>query len=182
MKTLALRLSTIALPLLASCSLMPEAPHLSFMNTHDDVQKAVAELAPTKGSEVNGQVRFTRQNGDTLVEVSLRNLSPGPHGFHIHERGDCSSPDALSAGVHFNPDDKPHGNLTSPHHAGDLGNVTASSDGTVNANFHVRDLRLSGEEGIVGRAVIVHAQADDFTTQPTGNSGKRLACGVINAQ
>lgn len=166
--------------LLQACSLMPDMPTFSMMGGNTaPPELAQAQLVATTGNAVAGTVRFTRRGSDTLVEVSLNHLPPGVHGFHIHEKGDCSSGDGLSAGGHFNPAGQPHGGQDTPHHEGDLGNVTAGDDGMVNTNFHVKDLPLSGDTGIIGRAVIVHAAADDLKTQPTGNAGKRLACGTI---
>lgn len=164
---------------LAGCGIMPDMPSFSLTNSEGLPEVATAVMAPTEGNKVSGQVRFVRKGNDTLVEISLRNLTPGEHGIHIHERGDCGSPDGLSAGAHYNPTGVSHGGLEGVHHLGDLGNITAGADGTVNLNFHLKDLKLSGEPNISGRAVIVHAAPDDFKTQPTGNSGKRLACGVI---
>jgi Cu-Zn family superoxide dismutase len=176
-------LHRLALPLgatlLAACSLMPDMPSIGIMGSEGPPESALAQVTPTQGSEVSGQVKFTRRGEDTLVEVSLSHLSPGEHGFHIHEKGDCSAPDGLSAGGHFNPTGLPHGGLDGTRHEGDLGNLLAAADGTVNVNFHVRHLELSGDHGVIGRAVIVHAAADDLKTQPSGNSGKRLACGTI---
>jgi Cu-Zn family superoxide dismutase len=175
------RLTAASLTLsLAACGIMPDMPSFKLTNTEGLTETAVATMLPTEGSQVSGSVRFVVKGEDTLVDISLKNLTPGPHGIHVHERGDCSAPDALSAGAHFNPTGTPHGGLDAPHHLGDLGNIVAGADGTVILNFHVKGLKLSGEPTISGRAVIIHAAADDMKTQPTGNSGKRLACGVIN--
>jgi superoxide dismutase, Cu-Zn family len=165
---------------LSACGIMPDMPTFKFTNTEGLPEMAIAQLQPTEGNQVTGTIKFTRKGEDTLVDISVRNLSLGAHGIHIHERGDCSAPDALSAGAHYNPTGTPHGGLDTPHHLGDLGNIVAGADGTVNLNFHLKDLKLSGEPNIIGRAVIIHAAADDLKTQPTGNSGKRLACGVID--
>ena len=111
----------------------------------------------------------------------ITGLPPGPHGFHIHENGDCSAPDASSAGGHFNPAGVNHGRPDAePHHAGDLGNIEADASGNAEVNIHVNGVTLAeGANSIKGKAVIVHAAADDYATQPTGNAGARLACGVI---
>jgi Cu-Zn family superoxide dismutase len=147
-------------------------------------QNAVAELKPTQGNTVSGTATFVERGDKMLVEVRLKGLAPGLHGFHVHEKGDCSAPDASSAGAHFNPTAKAHGNpLSGEHHAGDLGNVTADAQG--NAVFAielpVRDFSLANNapDSIVGRSLIVHADLDDLKTQPAGNSGKRVACAVI---
>lgn len=141
---------------------------------------AIAVLHPTDGSKVKGVVYFVKEKNGIRVQASIDGLSPGLHGFHIHEYGDCSSPDANSAGGHFNPTKAPHGSPTADkRHAGDLGNIQADSSGNGRYDAVDSHLSLSGPESIIGRAVIVHAQPDDFTTQPTGGAGARLACGVI---
>jgi superoxide dismutase, Cu-Zn family len=144
------------------------------------VTKAIAVLAPAQGSKVQGLVSFSKERDGVKVEAAIQGLTPGLHGFHIHEYGDCSSPDANSAGGHFNPGDMPHGGPTSEkHHAGDLGNLQADASGNAKLTLVVSKLSLEGPASIVGRGVVVHAQPDDFTTQPTGASGARVACGVI---
>jgi Cu-Zn family superoxide dismutase len=113
---------------------------------------------------------------------TVTGLPPGQHGFHIHETGDCSAPDASSAGGHFNPTGAPHGAPSAAeHHAGDLGNIEANAEGQAEVNIHANGVSLeeAAPNSIKGKAVIVHAAADDLQTQPTGNAGARLACGVI---
>ena len=147
--------------------------------------RAVAELIPTEGNETTGTVTFTSQAGGILVTVAAKGLTPGLHGFHIHEHGDCSALDAASAGGHFNPDGTPHGapeNPSAQRHMGDLGNLEAGQDGTAHYENTDSLLSLTGPNSIVGKAVIVHAQPDDFTSQPTGNAGPRIACGVIEVR
>ena len=142
---------------------------------------AVADLEPTKGNEARGKVTFT-QDGDTVrVNANVSGLKPGgQHGFHVHEKGDCSSGDGMSAGGHFNPAGKPHGSLSTDHHAGDMPNVTADSYGDATVSFDVPGLTIgSGAADLVGRGLIVHRDPDDFKTQPTGNAGPRIACAVI---
>jgi Cu-Zn family superoxide dismutase len=130
-----------------------------------------------------GVVEFrTLTDGALMISAEIAALSPGSHGFHIHENGDCSAPDGASAGDHFAPDEHPHGAPTaSPdqHHSGDLGNIDASGDGIALAGIRNRVLTLTGKHGVVGRAVVVHAGADDLRSQPTGNSGDPVACGVV---
>ncbi|MBD5801920.1 Superoxide dismutase-like protein YojM precursor [Azoarcus sp. Aa7] len=145
---------------------------------------AEAPLAPTKGNTVSGTVKFTEVDGGVLVDASVTGLSPGKHGFHIHEKGDCSAPDATSAGGHFNPTGKPHGEpAKGDHHLGDMPMLVADANGNAKLGTVLEGLTISGKGNgngnIVGRGVIVHAAPDDFTTQPTGNSGARVACGVI---
>lgn len=145
-----------------------------------EVKEAIAVMNPTEGSKVRGTVSLVKSGKGVRLTANIQGLAPGLHGFHIHEFGDCSSPDANSAGGHFNPADAPHGAPNAEkRHAGDLGNIEA--DKTGQARLEVTDgmLKLEGPESIIGRAIIVHAQPDDFKTQPTGNAGARLACGVI---
>jgi superoxide dismutase, Cu-Zn family len=144
------------------------------------VEKAVAHLSPASGSAVSGTVTFTRQPTGVEVHIVLEGLTPGAHGLHIHETGDCSAADAMTAGDHFNPGHAPHaGRDANERHVGDLGNVMADGAGKVDVTFSDRMLALSGESSILGRSVIVHADADDLVSQPAGNSGARIACGVI---
>lgn len=144
------------------------------------LNRAVAVLHPTAGHTAAGTVTFTNVAGVYEVEAVLTGLEPGEHGFHIHEYGDCSAPDGTSAGGHFNPEDSMHGAPDDAvRHVGDLGNVTADSTGE--ARLEASDMYVSfrGEHSVIGRAVVVHAGADDFTSQPSGAAGPRVACGVI---
>jgi len=142
--------------------------------------KAIAMLYPTQGSKVQGVVSFSKERDGMHIEASIQGLSPGLHGFHIHEFGDCTSPDANSAGGHFNPTNMPHGSPTAEkHHGGDFGNIQADASGIAKLSMVTPALSFEGPNSILGRGLIVHAQADDFTTQPTGASGPRVACGVI---
>lgn len=145
---------------------------------------AQAQVRPTQGSGAKGRVEFRQVAGAVEVVATLSGLSPGAHGFHIHQKGDCSAPDATSAGGHFNPSDKPHGHPgQDPHHAGDMPMLNADAQGNATLKAVLPGLSVNGEaSAIVGRAVIVHAAPDDFKTQPTGNSGARVACGVIAAR
>lgn len=145
---------------------------------------ALAKLAPTTGSTVAGTIEFVAAaDGSVRVDGQVSGLAPGStHGFHIHEKGDCSAPDAMSAGGHFNPDGQPHGNPAGhSHHVGDLPNLVADASGVATVSIDSTHLALAGPESIVGRGLIVHKDADDYATQPTGNSGARLACAVITA-
>jgi len=143
---------------------------------------AVCQVFPLGNGTVNGRVTFTLEDKDVLVEAELKGLSPGKHGIHIHEHGDCDSADGASAGDHFNPTHQPHGPAAMEgSHEGDLGNIVADSNG--NARLTLRDkwLLLSGDNGILGRSVVVHALADDLSSQPAGDSGARIGCGLIMA-
>ena len=144
------------------------------------VTHAVAVLSPTASNTAGGTVHFKSTSGGVAVSATLKGLAPGAHGFHVHEFGDCTAPDATSAGGHFNPAAKPHGApADAARHAGDLGNVTAAADGTATLSWTDAAMKLDGPDGVVGHAVIVHANADDLKTQPTGNAGGRVACGVV---
>jgi Cu-Zn family superoxide dismutase len=143
---------------------------------------ATAELKPTAGSSTAGTVRFEQSGNKVIVTAEVRGLKPGvEHGFHIHEKGDCSAPDAMSAGGHFNPVGKPHGHHGQPErHAGDLPSLVASANGTASFRFESDNIAVApGATSVVGRGIVVHRDPDDYKTQPTGNSGPRLACGVI---
>lgn len=143
-------------------------------------QKAVAVLHGVGNNHVHGVITFTQKDGYVEVTGEVMGLTPGQHGFHIHEYGDCSALDAGSAGAHFNPDKKPHGGPDDQNrHVGDLGNITADDTGKATITIKDKVIALSGEHSIIGRAVIVHADKDDFKSQPGGSAGERLACGVI---
>jgi len=144
------------------------------------VQHATAVMNPTEGSKVQGVAHFAKDGEGVRITVNIEGLSPGPHGFHIHEFGDCTSPDASSAGGHFNPTGMPHGGPNAEmHHVGDLGNLVADSNGLAKLEVTNNVLSFEGLNSVIGRSVIVHAQADDLKTQPAGASGARVACGVI---
>jgi Cu-Zn family superoxide dismutase len=157
--------------LVASCASMQSAP------------RATAVLQPTAGNAAAGTVTFTQSGAKVLVSGEVRGLKPNAqHGFHVHEKGDCSAPDATSAGGHFNPDGKPHGDAHhAPHHAGDLPPLVADAAGVARINFEADSFSVGSgaANDVVGRGLIVHRDPDDFKTQPTGNSGARIACAVV---
>jgi Cu-Zn family superoxide dismutase len=141
---------------------------------------AVVYLIPTRGSKALGTVTFTPVVDGVRVVAGMTGLAPGLHAFHVHENGDCSAPDASSAGGHFNPTGMPHGGPTSMYrHIGDMGNFAADANGEAHLDFVDTHLTLTGPYSIIGHALIVHAGADDYVSQPAGNSGPRVACGVI---
>jgi Cu-Zn family superoxide dismutase len=142
---------------------------------------ARATLAPTASAKVTGTVTFKQVEGGVEVVANVENLEPGDHAYHVHEQGDCSAPDASSAGGHFNPLGHEHGAPDAEqHHAGDFGNLTADANGKATKTFVMKGITLDDQAiSIVGKGFIVHEKADDFTTQPTGNAGGRVACGVI---
>jgi Cu-Zn family superoxide dismutase len=139
--------------------------------------KATATLAPTKGNATAGTVTFTQRGDRVHVSANVTGLKPGAeHAFHVHEKGDCSSGDGMSAGGHFNPAGKPHGPQDGEHHAGDMPNIVADSYGNANASF---DLRAVTVKSFEGKGLIVHRDPDDYQSQPAGNAGPRVACGVV---
>lgn len=144
---------------------------------------AMASLGPTQGNAVRGLVVFHQMaDGQVMVHARVSGLKPnGEHGFHVHEKGDCASTDGSSAGGHFNPDGQPHGPQGAAHHAGDMPSLKADANGMADQKFTLSagPTVAAGAASVVGRSVIVHANPDDYATQPTGNAGGRLACGVI---
>lgn len=141
---------------------------------------AAATLAPASGSKVMGTVTFVRDGAKTRVEAHVTGLTPGAHGFHIHEKGDCSAADASSAGGHFNPTGASHGGPEDENrHVGDLGNLDADTTGAAHYSKTLDGIVFAGDASIVGKSLIVHGGEDDFKSQPSGNAGDRVACGVI---
>jgi Cu-Zn family superoxide dismutase len=144
------------------------------------VQKAVCVLYPTQGNNVTGTVTFTKVEGGVKIVADLKGLTKGKHGIHIHEYGDCTSADGMSAGGHFNPMGESHGSpMAAMHHEGDMGNIEADASGNAHLEYVDKSISFEGMTSIIGRSVVVHKDEDDFKTQPTGNSGARVACGVI---
>jgi len=166
----AIKLAACAL-FLASCA----------TTTPPDGPSATAVMRPASGSQAHGSVTFTQVGTRVRVNAEIAALSPGMHGIHIHEKGDCTAPDATSAGPHFNPAAKKHGAPDSTeHHGGDLGNLNANEYGKATLSIMVDGISVGkGTDGVIGRGVIVHAKADDLKTDPAGNSGERIACGVV---
>ena len=144
------------------------------------IQKAICVLYPTQGNSVSGSVTFLRTDKGIKVIVDVAGLSKGKHGFHIHEFGDCSAPDGTSAGGHFNPEGKSHGApMDMTRHAGDMGNLEADDSGKAHLEYIDPMMSFEGANSIIGKSVILHKNEDDLKTQPTGNAGPRIACGVI---
>lgn len=142
--------------------------------------EAAATLEARSASAVSGSVHFTQRGADLAVTIELVGATPGDHAVHVHEKGDCSAPDGTSAGGHFNPEHKNHGDaMGAERHPGDFGNVTVGADGKGKKEIVVTGPTLGpGALSIAALAVIVHEKADDFG-QPTGNAGGRQACGII---
>jgi superoxide dismutase, Cu-Zn family len=144
--------------------------------------RATAQLKPLGKHKTFGEATFDQVGNKVRVVAYVQGLAPGrEHGFHIHEAGDCSAPDGMSAKGHFNPFGKPHGHPQSgERHAGDMPSLVAGKDGRAKIDVELDTLTITpGPASIVGRGLIVHADPDDYKTQPTGNAGARLACAVI---
>lgn len=147
-----------------------------------DSAVATAKLEPTRGNTVAGDVTFAERGGRLHVTADVTGLAPDrEHGFHVHEKGDCSSGDGMSAGGHFNPLGKPHGlHSGMERHAGDMPNLRADAYGNATFSVDMKGLTIgSGVTDIVGKGLIVHRDPDDYKSQPVGNAGPRLACAVI---
>jgi len=138
---------------------------------------AVCVLMPTKGNDVHGNFLLTQRSGGTEIIGEVRGLTPGKHGFHIHEFGDLRSDDGMSAGAHYNPEGHKHGGPEdTERHVGDLGNITADESGHAMVKMTMRGLQV---HFVVGRSLVVHAKEDDLKSQPSGDAGGRVAVGVI---
>ena len=148
--------------------------------------KGTAQLQPTRDNSASGEIRFVQRLDTVVVSGEVRGLTPnGEHGFHIHEKGDCSSGDGMSAGGHHNPFSRPHAaHSDAVHHTGDLPSLKADANGVARINFETDRLTVGSGRGddVVGHGLIVHRDPDDFKTQPTGNAGPRMACAVIARQ
>jgi superoxide dismutase, Cu-Zn family len=167
-------LATLAAAALAGCQSMSSS----------EPALASAGLKPTTGNKTVGEVTFEQVGDKVRVTAQVIGLKPDQeHGFHIHEVGDCSSGDGMSAKGHFNPLGKPHGPTKSgERHAGDMPNLKADKSGRAKLAVDLDVITVTpGSTSIIGRGVIVHAQPDDYTSQPVGNAGARMACGVIKA-
>ena len=163
--------ATAAIALLAACATAPVEP-----------LRATAQLQPTKGNKTFGEATFEQVGDKVHVVVYVQGLKPGQeHGLHIHEVGDCSSGDGMSTKGHFNPFGKPHSHHGTPErHAGDLPALKAAKNGRAKVDVMLDVISVGpGPASVIGRGLIVHADPDDFKTQPTGNAGARIACGVI---
>jgi Cu-Zn family superoxide dismutase len=175
----------IALAASLGCSSQDSEPAESAASEGREVKKAIAWVNATEGNEFQGSAIFVKSGNQVELMMKIDPGPPGEHAVHIHENGDCSSPDGKSAGGHWNPTGEDHGKWgVAPFHLGDIGNVVVGEDGTGTLSL-ITDLWSMGtgtENDILDRAVIVHADADDFVTQPTGAAGARIGCGVIRAE
>lgn len=148
--------------------------------SQNEVNEAVAQLHSTDGNEILGTVTFLQTEEGVTVTANINGLETGKHGFHIHQYGDCTAEDQTSAGGHYNPYNTEHGAPTdTERHMGDMGNLPINEEGYGNLTYTDNVIELNGPNSIIGRAVIIHGGTDDFTSQPSGAAGPRLACGVI---
>ena len=181
--TLALAVATALLGGCASTRTSAAAASTASEPAKSTASRATVNLAPASASLVSGTLNLVPMGDGVHITGEVGGLKPGDtRGFHIHEKGDCSAADASTAGGHFNPAAQAHGRSGhGAHHAGDTDNIVADAKGVAKIDAHVSGVTLGGGavNDIAGRAVIVHAAADDYTTQPTGNAGARVACGVI---
>ena len=150
--------------------------------TETPAEQAHAAIGSLNDSGVTGMAVFT-QNGDQItLTAEIQGASPGLHAIHIHANGDCSAPDGTSAGGHWNPTDVAHGQWGEDEfHLGDIGNITVGEDGTgrITLTTDLWEIGTGSDVDVVGKGIIVHADADDFVSQPSGNAGARIGCGVI---
>lgn len=176
---------TLALAACASTAPAPTAhsPAKPAMAGSSTAQQGEANLASASGSLVSGHLQLMPMGSGVHLTGTIGGLQPGSrHGFHVHETGDCSAADASSAGGHFNPTGQPHGRaMQGAHHAGDTDNLVADARGVARVDAHLMGVTLGGgaANDIAGRAIVVHAAADDYSSQPAGNAGARVACAVI---
>ena len=178
LKTIISILIVAAIYTTASAQTMNGSMHMD--GPKNMVQKAVCVLHPTQGNNVTGVVTFTKVDNGVKVVADLQGLTKGKHGIHIHECGDCSAADGTSAAGHFNPMGETHGApMDAMRHEGDMGNIEADATGKAHLEYVDKTISFEGMASIIGRSVIVHEDEDDLKSQPTGNAGARVACGVI---
>jgi len=162
-------LCTVLFTLLSGCQVFQDTP------------TATSVIQSKSGSNLNGSVNFAQSGKQVVVTGTFSGLKPNSeHGIHIHEKGDCSASDAMSALGHYNPTNALHGSVhNAAHHAGDMPNIMSDASGNANYRATLTDFSLVGDQTIIGRSVVVHRDPDDYKTQPAGNSGPRIGCGLI---
>lgn len=174
-------LAACLLPLPACIGIDVDEHSTHIHDRHEGAPTATAVIESRSGSSLTGHATFLQVDGGVLVEVTVEDAPPGWHAVHVHEKGDCSADDGSSAGGHFNPSGVKHG---APHamerHAGDLGNMWVDDAGRGHHVLLMPDLTVTqGPRSVVGRSIVVHADADDLVSQPTGAAGGRIGCGEI---
>ncbi len=182
MRTPALLALTIACATTSSSPSSPTSSRAASEIAAATSPAAHAQIEPRSGSTLSGTARFVGVGDGLGVHVEVQGATPGLHGIHIHEKGDCNDPKALSAGGHYNPGGGAHhgGPATAVRHGGDLGNIEVGANGKGALDVIVPDLSVDSlTDGVVGRSIVVHEKADDLQTDPAGNSGARIGCGII---
>lgn len=178
-----LMLAVIAGLICMGCGSDDDAGDHSGEHSHQGAgHTAEAMIAPKSGNmTLAGSAKFSGEKGSVQVMLAVTGAPPGVHGAHIHETGDCSAPDAMSAGGHWNPQMHMHSMPGAMAHLGDMGNLTvdAAGSGTLTLTNAAWEVGTGTPMDVIGKAVIIHAMPDDFATQPTGNAGGRIGCGVI---
>lgn len=165
---------------LAGCATSDTAKSEPAVPAAKNRQNAVAILSPAPNQQVKGMVTFTEEAQGVRVIARISGLTPGKHGFHIHEKGDCTPPDFTSAGGHWNPMGAKHGAPEgTDRHYGDFGNIEANENGVARLEQVFHWLSFTGTNSFLGKAVVVHQNPDDLTSQPAGNAGPRIACGIV---
>ena len=164
----------------SALSFLVGAKYYNYSPLHASAKKAVAVMIPTKGNTATGKIIFEEKSDGLHISAIMTGLTPGEHGLHVHEFGNCACDDAKCAGDHYNPTGKSHGaRENTDRHVGDFGNITADDQGNVIYEFIDKIATLNGRHSIIGRAMIVHEKADDLHSQPSGEAGARISCGVI---
>ena len=163
---------------------MTEEPSMEKETMNSEIEVIKVALEPKSDSHVTGNITFTQENGSVTMVANMEGLTEGTHAIHIHEKSDCSAPDGTSAGGHWNPTNQPHGKWGAPegYHKGDIGNFTAGADGKGSITFTTDQWCIGcgdPNKDILGKGVIVHEGADDFTSQPSGAAGSRVSCAGI---
>ena len=174
MKKMPYGLGLLVCVTLAACSQMPDR--------EKDAGAVRVQIEARSGSSVSGWATLRQLSAETVeVNAQVSGLTPGEHGFHVHELGDCSAPDAMSTKGHFNPEGHQHGGVKGVHHLGDMPNLVADAAGSAQYRATVQGVSLAkeGRNTLLGRSLVVHADPDDYVSQPAGNAGKRVGCGVI---
>jgi len=151
-----------------------------FFGSCDSKNSKVYQIYPKSETKTSGNVEFIQKGKEVILNVKVSGLKPGLHAIHIHEKADCSSADGSSAGGHWNPTEHDHGKWGEAHfHRGDIGNLEANEEGVAELNFKTDQWCIGCEDtskNVLGHSIIIHADEDDFETQPTGNAGGRVGC------
>jgi superoxide dismutase, Cu-Zn family len=167
--------------LLVSCSSNKENASKEVTSTNEMSSKAISDIHSSSMKKLQGNITIEELDKVLKISANLKGLRPNSkHGFHVHQKGVCEGPDYKSAGDHYNPDAMKHGKPgTEHHHKGDLGNLVTNANGEINQVIMLPKSELNNIESWTGKSLLIHAKADDFKSQPSGDSGARIACGLI---